>query len=115
MGVAVRRPDGRWEGGHGRVVALADPADSRHAALASAAPPPTSKPSAPSVPSLPLEVRSDDVIPGRSLPLGVAAAPDGTMYAVDQTNSRVIIRHPDGEIEYWGKRGAGPGEFDFAT
>jgi outer membrane protein assembly factor BamB len=103
------------EGGRGRVVALADPADPRHAALASAAPPPTSKPSAPSVPSLPLEVRSDDVIPGRSLPLGVAAAPDGTMYAVDQTNSRVIIRHPDGEIEYWGKRGAGPGEFDFAT
>jgi outer membrane protein assembly factor BamB len=103
------------EGGRGRVVALADPTDPRHAALASAPSPPPSQPSATAVPSLPLDVLSDDVVPGRSLPLGVAAAPDGTMYAVDQTNSRVIIRHPDGEIEYWGERGGGPGEFDFAT
>jgi len=103
------------EAGRGRVVALADPADPRLAALASAPPPPPSQPSATAVPSLPVDVISDDVIPGRSLPLGVAAAPDGTMYAVDQTNSRVIIRHPDGEIEYWGERGGGPGKFDFAT
>ncbi|MET0911152.1 MAG: PQQ-binding-like beta-propeller repeat protein, partial [Ilumatobacteraceae bacterium] len=103
------------EGGRGRVVALADPTDPRHAALASAPSPPPSQPSATAVPSLPLEVRSVDVIPGRSLPLGVAVAPDGTMYAVDQANSRVIIRRSDGEIEYWGERGGGEGEFDFAT
>jgi outer membrane protein assembly factor BamB len=101
------------DGGGGRVVALADPADPRHAALASA--PPASRPSPTSVPPLPLEVLSVDVIPGRSLPLGAAAAPDGTMYAVDMSNNRVIIRHPDGTIEYWGELGGGPGEFDFAT
>ncbi len=100
------------EGGRGRVVALADPTDPRHAALAST--PPTSRPSATAVASLPLEVLSVDVIPGRSLPLGLAVAPDGTMYAVDLWNSRVVVRHPDGQIEYWGERGGGPGEFDFA-
>jgi outer membrane protein assembly factor BamB/DNA-binding beta-propeller fold protein YncE len=99
-------------GGGGRVVALADPADPRHAALASERP--TSQPSAVSVPSLPIEILSVDVIPGRSLPLGAAVAPDGTMYTADMWNSRVVIRHPDGEIEYWGDRGGGPGEFDFA-
>ena len=100
------------EGGGGRVVALADPADPRHATLES--PAPTSRPSATSIPSLPLEFLSVDVIPGRSSPLGVAVAPDGTMYAADMWNSRVIVRHPNGEIEYWGERGGGPGEFDFA-
>ena len=101
------------EGGRGRVVALADPADPRLAARPSV--PPTSSPNATGVPSLPLEVLSVDVIPGQSVPLGVAVAPDGTMYAVDQWNSRVIVRHPDGNVEYWGKRGGGRGEFDFAT
>jgi outer membrane protein assembly factor BamB len=100
------------DGGGGRVVALADPADPRHAALASAQP--TSQPSATIEPSLPLEVLSVDVIPERSLPLGAAVAPDGTMYAADMWNNRVVIRHPDGEIEHWGDRGSGPGEFDFA-
>ena len=101
------------DGGRGRVVALADPADPRRSALASA--PPTSRPSATAIPALPLEVLSIDVIPGQSLPLGAAVAPDGTMYAADMWNSRVIVRHPDGKIEYWGERGGGPGEFDFAT
>ena len=99
------------EGG-GRVLVLADPADPRHAARASR--PPTSQPSATAVPPLPLEVLSIDVIPKRSLPLGSAVAPDGTMYATDAWNSRVIVRHPDGEIEYWGQQGSGQGEFDFA-
>jgi DNA-binding beta-propeller fold protein YncE len=98
------------EGGRGRVVALADPADPRHAARASS--PPTSPPSATAVP-LPLAVLSVDVIPGRSLPLGAAVTPDGTMYAADMWNSRIIVRHPDGKIEYWGEKGGGPGEFDF--
>jgi outer membrane protein assembly factor BamB len=100
------------EGGGGRVVALAAPADPRHVALASA--PPTSQPSATPLAPLPLDVASVDVIPGRSLPLGTAVAPDGTMYVTDMWNSRVIIRHPDGEIEYWGETGGGPSEFDFA-
>ena len=64
---------------------------------------------------LPLNVLSVDVIPGRSLPLGSAVAPDGTMYATDVWNNRVIVRHPDGQIEYWGESGSGPSEFDFAT
>ena len=76
--------------------------------------PPTSRPSATAVPPLPLEVLSVDVIPALSLPLGSAVDPDGTMYAVDMLNNRVIVRHPDGEIVYWGERGGGPGEFDFA-
>ena len=104
------------DGGGGRVVAFADPADPRHAALASAAPaaPAATGPASSPVPTLPIEVLSVDVIPGESLPLGAAVAPDGTMYAADMLNSRVVIRHPDGEIEYWGERGGGPGEFDFA-
>jgi outer membrane protein assembly factor BamB len=100
------------DGGGGRVVALADSEDARRTALASV--PPTSRRSATPIPSLPLDILSVDVIPGRSLPLGAAVAPDGTMYAVDMWNSRVIVRHPDGEIEFWGDRGGGPGEFDFA-
>ncbi len=100
------------QGGRGRVLALADPTDPRHAALASV--PTTSQPSASAVPSLPLDVLSVDAIPGQSLPLGSAVAPDGTIYATDAWNSRVIVRHPDGEIEYWGQQGGGPGEFDFA-
>ena len=100
-------------GGGGRVVALADPTDPRHAVLASAAPAVPEPPATPST-SLPLEVESVDVIPGESLPLGAAVAPDGTMYAPDMINHRVVIRHPDGEIEYWGEQGRGDGEFDFS-
>jgi outer membrane protein assembly factor BamB len=100
------------EGAGGRVVALADPADKRHAALASAAP--TDEPSATPVAGLPLEVLFESVIPGESLPLGAAVAPDGTMYVADMLNHRVVIRHPDGRLEYWGEHGSGEGEFDFS-
>lgn len=100
------------DGGGGRVVALADPADPRHAARATPAPAATEPAATPST-SLPLKVSSVNVIPGESLPLGAAVAPDGTFYTPDMINNRVVIRHPDGEIEYWGDPGGGPGEFDF--
>jgi outer membrane protein assembly factor BamB len=100
------------DGGGGRVVALADPSDPRHAAPAAASPP--SQPSAATVAPLPLDVLSVDVIPGESLPLGAAVAPDGTMYVPDMINHRVMIRHPGGDIEHWGDHGSGSGAFDFA-
>ena len=101
----------RDDGGGGRVIALADPADPRHAAPTPA--PMPSQPRATPLPPLPLTISSVDVIPGSSLPTGAAVGPDGTMYAPDMLNNRVVIRHPDGEIEFWGGPGAGDGDFDF--
>ena len=51
------------DGGGGRVVALADPADPRHAARATPAPAATEPAATPST-SLPLKVSSVNVIPG---------------------------------------------------
>jgi sugar lactone lactonase YvrE len=99
-------------GGAGRVIALADPADPRLAARPSA--PPTPAGTATDLEPLPLDVESIDLVPGTSLLLGTAIAPDGTMYAADMFNHRIVIRHPDGAVEFWGEQGSGPGEFNFS-
>ena len=99
-------------GGVGRVMALADPSDPRLAARPTSEPASTSTATRPQ--PLPLDVESVDVISGISLLLGTAVAPDGTMYATDMLNHRIVIRHPDGEIESWGERGSDPGQFDFS-
>ena len=103
------------EGGRGRVVALADPADPRHAALASA----------PSRSAQPTERNSRTVAAARSPqrrrhPGAVAAARCRRGPGRDD-----IRRRPGGQPRYhqaprrrdryWGERGGGEGEFDFAT
>ncbi|HSL75606.1 MAG TPA: PQQ-binding-like beta-propeller repeat protein [Candidatus Limnocylindrales bacterium] len=99
-------------GGAGRVIALADPADPRLAGGPSAPPTPAATTTVPE--ALPLDVESIDLVPGTSLLLGTAVAPDGTMYAADMLNHRIVVRDPDGEVEFWGEQGSGPGEFDFS-
>jgi outer membrane protein assembly factor BamB len=99
-------------GGAGRVIALADPTDPRLAARPSARPSSAATTTVPG--ALPLDIESIDVIPGTSLLTGTALAPDGTMYAADMLNHRIVVRHPNGEVESWGERGSGPGEFDFS-
>ena len=45
---------------------------------------------------------------------GVAVAPDGTLYVVDILNNQVHAFNPDGTPRtVWGRRGDGPGEFQF--
>ncbi len=49
-------------------------------------------------------------------PLAFAAGPDGRIYVLDAGNSRIVVF--DNERNYvtqWGRRGSGPGEFDFGT
>ncbi len=47
---------------------------------------------------------------------GVAAGPDGSAYAMDTTNDRVIRLGPDGGLlAAWGRTGRRQGEFTFAT
>src|SRR6185369_3713306 len=93
-----------------RLMALVDPGDPRLAAQPSPRPPTPE----PSPVGLPLTVLSEDVIAGSSLLLSVAVGPDGTMYATDVLNHRIVVRRPDGGIESWGERGAEPGKFDLS-
>ena len=45
--------------------------------------------------------------------LATAVGPDGTMYAGDMRNSRIVVRSPAGKLELWGEYGSGPGQFNF--
>ena len=53
--------------------------------------------------------------PGSFLfPLSFAIGPNGRIYVLDAGNSRIQVFSADGEyITQWGRRGSGPGEFDF--
>jgi outer membrane protein assembly factor BamB len=42
-----------------------------------------------------------------------ALAPDGTFYALDQLNDRVLAMKPDGTVTWWGSKGSGMGQLDF--
>ena len=47
-------------------------------------------------------------------PSGMDVAPDGHLYVIDAGQSQVVVIGPDGEVvDRWGRRGRGPGEFDF--
>ncbi len=42
-----------------------------------------------------------------------ALAPDGTLYAVDWFNNRILVLAPDGRVTWWGSTGSGPGQLSF--
>ena len=102
----------RWSDGSGQILALADPSDPRIGQTASPAPPASTPPA--TIASVALRILSTDDIEGEALLLSTAVGPDGTMYAADMVNSRILVRSDDGTIESWGEYGSGPGQFNFA-
>jgi 6-bladed beta-propeller len=52
---------------------------------------------------------------GLAAPAALAIGPGGNLYVTDYSQ-RVTVISPDGKVlRRWGKRGSGPGEFDFQT
>ena len=102
----------RYEDGSGRLIALAGPTDPRIGTTASPPPAPASAP-ATGAPAA-VRVLSADDVPGETLLLTTASAPDGTMYVADLANSRIVVRSPDGTIEHWGEFGSEAGQFNFS-
>jgi class 3 adenylate cyclase/outer membrane protein assembly factor BamB len=49
-----------------------------------------------------------------TLYLNVAVDSRGNIYATDRFNDRIVVWDPAGRLTIWGKRGRGPGEFDFS-
>lgn len=46
-------------------------------------------------------------------PRDVAVAPDGLIYTLDSTGSRVVVFRPDGSVaQQWGRKGSADGEFN---
>jgi hypothetical protein len=39
--------------------------------------------------------------------------PDGTLYALDWFNSRILVMAPDGSVTWWGSKGSGAGQLNF--
>jgi outer membrane protein assembly factor BamB len=42
-----------------------------------------------------------------------ALGPDGTLYALDWFNDRILVLSPDGSVTWWGSKGSGPGQLNF--
>jgi tripartite motif-containing protein 71 len=42
-----------------------------------------------------------------------ALGPDGTLYALDWFNDRILVMSPDGSVTWWGSKGSGPGQLNF--
>ena len=108
-GLVIAAP--KWGDGSGRLLALADPSDPRIGATATPGPTATAAPVVAA--SVALRILSHDLVEGRTLMLATAVGPDGTMYAGDMLNSRIVVRSPAGKISMWGEYGSGPGQFNF--
>jgi DNA-binding beta-propeller fold protein YncE len=54
--------------------------------------------------------------PGFYGPRGIAIAPDGSVYVVDQGHTRIVRFSPDGRVSsIWGTKGTGEGQFNDPT